>query len=73
MVRKVVPLTLLKINSQTQLAVVEMGASHPSDIKELVDIALPNYGLITNVGKAHLLGFGSFEHFHVSNNLKTCL
>ena len=56
-----VPLTLLKINADTQLAVVEMGASHPGDIKELVDIALPNYGLITNVGKAHLLGFGSFE------------
>ena len=56
-----VPLTLLKIDSQTQIAVVEMGASHPGDIKELVDIALPNYGLITNVGKAHLLGFGSFE------------
>lgn len=56
-----VPLTLLKINSETQMAVVEMGASHPGDIKELVDIALPNYGLITNVGKAHLLGFGSFE------------
>ncbi len=56
-----VPLTLLKINSETELAVVEMGASHPGDIKELVDIALPNYGLITNVGKAHLLGFGDFE------------
>lgn len=56
-----VPLTLLKINPETQMAVVEMGASHPGDIKELVDIALPNYGLITNVGKAHLLGFGSFE------------
>ena len=56
-----VPLTLLKINKDTQLAVVEMGASHPGDIKELVDIALPDYGLITNVGKAHLLGFGSFE------------
>lgn len=56
-----VPLTLLRINPETQLAVVEMGASHPGDIKELVDIALPNYGLITNVGKAHLLGFGSFE------------
>ena len=56
-----VPLTLLRINSETQIAVVEMGASHPGDIKELVDIALPNYGLITNVGKAHLLGFGSFE------------
>ena len=56
-----VPLTLLRIDSQTQLAVVEMGASHPGDIKELVNIALPNFGLITNVGKAHLLGFGSFE------------
>ena len=56
-----VPLTLLRINSETQIAVVEMGASHPGDIKELVDIALPNFGLITNVGKAHLLGFGSFE------------
>ena len=56
-----VPLTLLKINPSTEIAVVEMGASHPGDIKELVDIALPNFGLITNVGKAHLLGFGSFE------------
>lgn len=56
-----VPLTLLEIDSSTQIAVVEMGASHPGDIKELVDIALPDYGLITNVGKAHLLGFGSFE------------
>ena len=56
-----VPLTLLKVDAATQIAVVEMGASHPGDIKELVDIACPNYGLITNVGKAHLLGFGSFE------------
>ena len=56
-----VPLTLLNIDKETELAVVEMGASHPGDIKELVAIALPNYGLITNVGKAHLLGFGSFE------------
>ena len=56
-----VPLTLLKVNDATQIAVVEMGASHPGDVKELVDIALPNFGLITNVGKAHLLGFGSFE------------
>lgn len=56
-----VPLTLLKINAATQIAVIEMGASHPGDIKELVDVALPNFGLITNVGKAHLLGFGSFE------------
>lgn len=56
-----VPLTLLRIDGSTQIAVVEMGASHPGDIRELVSIALPTYGLITNVGKAHLLGFGSFE------------
>lgn len=56
-----VPLSLLKINSDTQIAVIEMGASHPGDIAELVSVALPNYGLITNVGKAHLQGFGSFE------------
>ena len=43
------------------MAIVEMGASHPGDIKELVEIAEPNFGLITNVGKAHLQGFGSFE------------
>lgn len=56
-----VPLSLLKINSDTQIAVIEMGASHSGDIAELVSVALPNYGLITNVGKAHLEGFGSFE------------
>ena len=56
-----VPLTLLNITRAHELAIVEMGASHPGDIKELVDIAEPNYGLITNVGKAHLQGFGSFE------------
>lgn len=56
-----VPLTLLQMTPDTELAVVEMGASHPGDIKELVDIAHPDYGLITNVGRAHLLGFGSFD------------
>ena len=56
-----VPLTLLQITCAHELAIVEMGASHPGDIKELVDIAEPNYGLITNVGRAHLEGFGSFE------------
>lgn len=56
-----VPLTLLSITKEHELAVVEMGASHPGDIKELVDIAHPNFGLITNVGTAHILGFGSFE------------
>lgn len=56
-----VPLTLLQITRAHELAIVEMGASHPGDIKELVDIAEPNCGLITNVGRAHLEGFGSFE------------
>lgn len=56
-----VPLTLLNITRAHEMAIVEMGASHPGDIKELVEIAEPNYGLITNVGKAHLQGFGSFE------------
>ncbi len=56
-----VPLTLLQLTKEHQLAIVEMGASHPGDIKELVEIVEPNYGLITNVGRAHLLGFGSFE------------
>jgi UDP-N-acetylmuramoyl-tripeptide--D-alanyl-D-alanine ligase len=56
-----VPLTLLSMTRAHEMAIVEMGASHPGDIKELVEIAEPNYGLITNVGKAHLQGFGSFE------------
>lgn len=56
-----VPLTLLQITRAHQLAIVEMGASHPGDIKELAEIAEPNFGLITNVGRAHLEGFGSFE------------
>ena len=56
-----VPLTLLSITRAHEIAIVEMGASHPGDIKELVEIAEPNFGLITNVGRAHLEGFGSFE------------
>ena len=56
-----VPLSLLKIDARTQLAVIEMGASHPDDIAHLVAVSEPDLGLITNVGKAHLLGFGSFE------------
>ena len=56
-----VPLTLLSITRAHEMAIVEMGASHPGDIKELVEIAEPNFGLITNVGRAHLEGFGSFE------------
>ncbi len=56
-----VPLTLLRISDQTEVAVIEMGANHPGEIALLMSIALPNYGLVTNVGKAHLEGFGSFD------------
>ena len=56
-----VPLTVLKITPETEIAVVEMGANHPDDISALTWVSQPDYGLITNVGKAHLLGFGSFE------------
>ena len=56
-----VPLTLLTIKPETQFGVIEMGANHPGEIAELCNIALPDFGLITNVGRAHLEGFGSFE------------
>jgi len=56
-----VPLTVLKIGPRAQIAIVEMGASHPEDLKPLLAVAQPNLGLITNVGKAHLEGFGSYE------------
>ena len=57
-----VPLTLLSFNKETEIGIVEMGANHPLEIKELCQIALPNYGIITNIGKAHIEGFGSFEN-----------
>lgn len=56
-----VPKTLLQLTKEHQVAVVEMGANHPGEITTLVNIVSPDYGIITNVGKAHLLGFGSFE------------
>lgn len=56
-----VPLTLLKMDSNTEFGVVEMGANHPGEIAQLCQIADPDFGIITNVGKAHLEGFGSFE------------
>ncbi len=56
-----VPLTLLRINLLHELAVIEMGANHPGEIRALCEIVAPDFGLITNVGKAHLEGFGSFE------------
>ena len=56
-----VPMTVLKLRPEHEVAVIEMGASHPEDISALTPVSRPEYGLITNVGKAHLLGFGSFE------------
>lgn len=56
-----VPLTLLKLSKEHEIAVIEMGANKPGDIKELVEITEPTHGIITNMGKAHLEGFGSFE------------
>ena len=56
-----VPKTLLQLRKEHDIAVIEMGANHPGEIKTLVEIVLPDFGIITNVGKAHLLGFGSFE------------
>lgn len=56
-----VPLTLLRLRPEHQIAVVEMGANHPGEIKDLVNIVKPHFGLISSVGRAHLEGFGSFE------------
>lgn len=56
-----VPLTLLSLTKEHEIAVVEMGANHIDEIAELCNIALPDFGIITNIGKAHLEGFGGFE------------
>ncbi len=56
-----VPLTLLSTPPDTEIGIVEMGANHCGEIEMLCNIALPDFGLITNIGKAHLEGFGSFE------------
>ena len=56
-----VPLTLLSINEDTEIAIIEMGANHPKEIDFLCKIAEPQFGIITNIGKAHLEGFGSYE------------
>ncbi|WP_103866546.1 UDP-N-acetylmuramoyl-tripeptide--D-alanyl-D-alanine ligase [Aquimarina sp. I32.4] len=56
-----VPLTLLSMTKETQIGIVEMGANHLEEIKLLCEIAKPDYGYITNIGKAHLEGFGSIE------------
>ena len=56
-----VPLTLLSFNNETEIGIVEMGANHKNEIEFLCSIAQPNFGYITNFGKAHLEGFGGFE------------
>ncbi len=57
-----VPLTLLELNSNHEIALVEMGDNHPKEVEQLCEIAKPNFGFVTNVGKDHLEGFGSFEN-----------
>jgi UDP-N-acetylmuramoyl-tripeptide--D-alanyl-D-alanine ligase len=75
-----VPLTLLRLNNNHEIAVIEMGANHQGEIQELCELALPDYGLITNIGLAHLEGFGGEEGVlkgktelfrHLMNNNKT--
>ncbi len=56
-----VPLTLLSITPETEIAVVEMGANHPNEIAQLSALSIPDCGIITNIGKGHIEGFGSFE------------
>lgn len=56
-----VPFTLLRLTEKHDIAIIEMGANKPGDIKELVDIAAPTHGIITNIGTAHIEGFGSLE------------
>jgi len=56
-----VPLTLLSTPLETEMLIVEMGANHPGEINFLSEITQPNFGIITNIGKAHLEGFGGYE------------
>ncbi len=61
------PLSVLSINNEHDYAIIEMGANHLGEIKQLCDIANPDYGLITNIGKEHLEGFGSIENVKKAN------
>lgn len=62
-----VPLCLLQLEEKHEMAIIEMGANHPGEIAELCEIAAPNSGLITNIGKDHLEGFGSIENTAQAN------
>ena len=57
-----VPLSVLNITKKTEIAVIEMGANHVGEIKKLCEIAQPNYGVITNIGKAHIGSFGGLQN-----------
>lgn len=63
-----VPLTLLSMDNSIQFGIVEMGANHPGEIKQLCEIADPDFGIITNIGRAHLEGFGSYENIIKTKN-----
>ncbi len=63
-----VPLSILNIKQDTEIAIIEMGANHIGEIKRLCEIAMPNVGIITNIGKAHLEGFGSLEGVITAKN-----
>ena len=63
-----VPLTLLSMDKEVEFGIVEMGANHEREIEKLCNIAKPNYGIVTNIGKAHIEGFGSFENIIKAKN-----
>lgn len=63
-----VPITLLSMNKNTEIGIVEMGANHLGEIADLCEISQPNYGIITNIGKAHLEGFLSYENIIATKN-----
>ncbi len=67
-----VPLSILEINDDHEVAIIEMGANHVGEIADLCVIAQPNIGIITNVGKAHLEGYGSFENIIKTKNELYC-
>lgn len=67
------PLTLLSMDETTEFGIVEMGANHPGEIKTLCEIADPDFGIITNIGHAHLEGFGSYENIIATKKPSTTI